>query len=431
MWSGSKSVLFAIFLLNLIENLKGVAEIEVKKCCGLGEAFNTWYGTCVTNDFHFEFKFSPTFLIKTNSTWTQSKKIVKLKKIHFDKCVGEVHRNSFQINQYGRLFQYDLDQSKTYFKNYRIFNDFCIDIDSETGENIFVVCNNTKTVKKCCDLNEKLKKIDDNSYECEASHRKEFLNDVSKFFKEKIGAELPNIEFKIKKEVLDGNYEILSEDSDSFFLQDNGAITAFQANFEEYCMEKYKDKWKVFLSVYSDEEISLQCIYIPYMEIISVIFLLFLAYYFKKERPKYKRLHRKLLTIYILFIAVELLVSGINSCLQNKYLFLIKYSSVLTSFCTLTSIWCLISIRKRRQKISGKCFVILFTIVSATYVGLFIVILIYRSELFLRHEKTVKSRTLLFIFVMLTYILDLNFSLSMGFDIAGGKRKKWSGFQKR
>ncbi len=73
-----------------------------------------------------------------------------------------------------------------------IYNDFCVDVDSESGRSVFIICENYIQIKKCCKLKQILKKTN-NRFECFESANFTYLTDINQIFKNY--DQLPNIEF--------------------------------------------------------------------------------------------------------------------------------------------------------------------------------------------------------------------------------------------
>ncbi len=159
-------------------------EVVVKKCCASGARMDTKRNIC-TGINRVEFKYD---VINTITNITQKSYQMKHFRHNYTFCQGKlISDENFKVTQDGILMNFTNIEIEKY-----VYNDFCVDVDFESGRSVFIVCENHIKIKKCCELNQILKKIDD-QYHCVRSNKLEYLTDFNQIF----GANdrLPNIEF--------------------------------------------------------------------------------------------------------------------------------------------------------------------------------------------------------------------------------------------
>lgn len=424
-----KFLFFVWILLTLVDI--GGTSVTVKKCCSLNEVYQVDSQNCIQNTQNYTFEINPIFLKRKSSKWEITAKKSNLKQLTFEYCVGEIFKsNNFVVNQYGRLFHYTNEMNDT-IKNFTIYNDFCVDVDSKNGENIFIVCNHTRVILKCCKLNERIHEEKDGGHRCLQNYSSDFPNDVVKFFRSSKHQQYPNVKFEIVNNFFNSPYIIIEEEFD-FFVRDN-LLVIDESTYDEFCLEKEQNHWIAAIRYNGSDKVE-RILFSPFLELISILALSATRFYYFREKDNCRKFRSKFLVAYTWTLSVELSVSAIIVYFPKDYLVFLKELLVLTSFCVLTALWCEISFKNRKKTFSNLSIVTLYIFFSIIYLTLFVK-LIHKYTNFL-HLRPVKkplldSSTFLFIFVMFTYAVDWNLYMNLMHDIRWKRRRKLSGFHRK
>jgi hypothetical protein len=168
-------------------NNRPTEEVVVKKCCASGARMDTKRKIC-TGINRVEFKYD---VINTITNVTQKSYKMKHFRHNYKFCQGKlISDENFKVTQKGILMNFTNIGMERY-----IYNDFCVDVDFESGRSVFIICENYVKFKKCCKLNSLLKKID-GEYHCVRSKKLVYLTDTNEIFG--TNDQLPNIEVIIE-----------------------------------------------------------------------------------------------------------------------------------------------------------------------------------------------------------------------------------------
>jgi hypothetical protein len=200
-WSHIVTLFYIIIILERVASKK----LDVKKCCPFNDLYNISSKTCAPN--HKNFK-SHTDLGKFNY---KSKM-----------CDGEfVHDfEDYKINEeFGNLVGVKNETDKIYF-------DFCVDVDSENGQSVAILCDNERTIRKCCPGGTMIHRSG-SIFQCKPSSDPVILEDILNQVEEK-----PNI-------------RILYSEHQVFFRR-NRKFTSFDQLKKFDCVDKFSNSWVLF-----------------------------------------------------------------------------------------------------------------------------------------------------------------------------------------
>jgi hypothetical protein len=201
-----------------------------------------------------------------------------------------------------------------------------LDVDHKTGKSIAIICNNKRTVSKCCEKTQKLLKSEKGVYQCEDTKEAIYLNDLADVLW-KSEKTKPNIEYKVQSYSQFQNIEIIRNYSiDQFEFDKNQTVTKFKDN-SNFCLDKFEDSWIVFTS-------NLIPIYNTYIATFSTISLVAILIAVLLIRVSFFEIENYLLWIYTICLFVALLMEAI-SALADINLVLPRDIFFAGSFCTL------------------------------------------------------------------------------------------------
>jgi hypothetical protein len=144
----------------------------------------------------------------------------------------------YKVTENGTLVRYT-SPNETY---YELYNDFCVDIDSTSGNQIVIICNNQKTIRKCCEKTLKLMEVKTGHFQCRSTKKAVLLNDLSKILWENSETK-PNLEFEPSQFSNFGNSKLVTKfDSTDFLFDENQTMVQYQ-NETEFCLDKLNEKW--------------------------------------------------------------------------------------------------------------------------------------------------------------------------------------------
>lgn len=350
-------LLYWIFLVCVINRNCEVSskKIDVKKCCASADRYHSGSKRCVANQKNIVF----------NSINFEN---INLK---FGQCDGKTILNK-PINIHKEYANLIVGNETSTFNH-----DFCVDADSETGQNVAIICKNDKIIRKCCPIGEKIKS--DSIFTCQPDKNLTVLEDIVDHVKSR-----PNL-------------KVINSASKLFYY---GELLQNFAQLNEFnCVDKFYYQWIVF-NVFK-RPLS------PWIEILSIIFIIvfvffvwvkyinsnlldifriFIRDYRKNEEPdesnknkydivsvvattshanhpvneivpsiksKYsdkKTVPIKLLIIYSILIFITHFLSICLEIFQNSKIVYYKDTFLLSSCCVLTSVWYEVCFRRRAKE---------------------------------------------------------------------------------
>ncbi len=221
--------LLIVYYLIIINKDVASNKIDIKKCCAFADRYNRMTKACVPN--HKNFKIHADF-----GNFNLKSKM----------CVGELIQNHGKnkiSEEYGNLVGVKNETDKIYF-------DFCVDADSENGQNVAILCNTERTIKKCCPAGTKIHRSG-NIFDCKPTSDPVILEDIVNQVEEK-----PNI-------------RILYSEHQVFFSSKN--FTNFDQLDNSDCVDKFNRTWVIVNKF--QRPLS------PWTEIFNIIFIvLFILY---------------------------------------------------------------------------------------------------------------------------------------------------------
>jgi hypothetical protein len=294
--------------------------VTIRKCCASSELYNFSRKLCVLNKNNLNFTVPKIHLDHNETNWQIKDEDFDVTE-QSDFCEGKVHRDDrYKVTQTGKLVKYT-QGNKTH---YEYFNDFCLEADSETGENIAIICKNWENLKKCCQLDHNFIKSN-GIFECHKNAAINFHNDVTDFYFSNY-VRKPNIKFSILEENDFKNYKVIEEFA---------GFDPFK-EFEGFCLEKIDGKWTKFLKI---REIGTRSLNISaILSVIGLISTLFTVIIYLRSNKS----HQTNIRILVLYAFALITVSIFNILIKycNLLFFLFWKDMILgLSFYVLNSIW--------------------------------------------------------------------------------------------
>jgi hypothetical protein len=283
-------------------------DFTLKKCCASSDRYNKEIRKCVPNKNFFEFKINLMVLDKNGTLWDAKVQDFSARyKQRQDLCDGvEKDDPNYKLIQNGSLVHYT-GPDQNY---YNFYNNFCLDVDHSTGKPIAIICNNKRTVPKCCDKTQKLVKSAKRSYRCEATNEAILLNDLADVLwkSEEIK---PNIGYRIRNYLEIKNIEIAKNYSlDHFEFDENRTMTKFRNN-TNFCLDKFEDSWIVLTGI----DLTTYNLYIATFSTISLVAIVVAVFI---NRILWFKIENYLLWIYTICLFTALLIEAISAFAEIK-----------------------------------------------------------------------------------------------------------------
>lgn len=308
-----------IFLLLLVK-FGDCNSVIVKKCCDTNERFNFSGKFCVSSPNNLKFVVPRIFLDHNETNWQTQEGTFEITVIP-EFCEGKAYRDErYKVTQSGKLVKYIRD-NKNYYDH---FNDFCVDADNESGENIAIICKNWENLKKCCPLHHHFIKSNE-TFQCHENNGTIFHNDVTEIY---FGNYLrkPNIKFTVLEENDFKNYKLIADFS---------GFDPFK-EFQGFCVEKFEGKWIKMLKI---EGITRQTVTVSgILGVLSLISTLFTIIVYLRSNKRQQTNIR----ILILYAVCLLTVFILKILLKfGNFLFLTFWKDMILalSFYALNSVW--------------------------------------------------------------------------------------------
>jgi uncharacterized membrane protein len=211
-----------------------------------------------------EFKYD---VINTITNVTQESYKMKHFRHNYEFCQGKfISDKNFKVTQKGILMNFTNIEIERY-----IYNDFCVDVDFESGRSVFIICENFKKIKKCCKLNQILKKTD-GRFECIESLNVMNIADFHPIIK--TDDRLPNIEFITENSINLEEYLFEMHVSD-------GTIKKLNEN-SSICIDKLSNGEWIQLDTKKHSESIGSWIWVSILGLVLILLILLIIYCFKK-----------------------------------------------------------------------------------------------------------------------------------------------------
>lgn len=220
--------------------------VTIKKCCAAADRFDTKQMKCVANQKNFPFEgLEPKILQKNSTGFFRSNKQINWQ-IKNENCDGFLYEDSFEINEFGKLFVYSKAMKNQYFNN------FCVDIDSENGGKILKLCENFIELKKCCAIDERFEPRN-TTFHCTKS---DYMTDISDYINLQ---NTQNIRL-VKNEQADfRSYKKLDLKVIEISFDEKGSLS-LSKSFKDYCFEQLVDEWIALVDGFAIEEVKNEAI---------------------------------------------------------------------------------------------------------------------------------------------------------------------------
>jgi hypothetical protein len=200
-----------------------------------------------------------------------------------------------------------------------------LDVDHKTGKQIAIICNNKRTILKCCETSQKLVKSEDNRYRCEDTNEAIYLNDLAGVLWKNEETK-PNIEYKVQSfSQFQKIQDIDSYSIDHLIFDANQTMTKFKDN-SNFCLDKFEDSWTALENYF--------IFYNTYIATFSTISLVAIVIAVLLNRNLWFKNQNYLLWLYTDCLFIALLMEAI-SAFADINLELPRDIFFVGSFCTL------------------------------------------------------------------------------------------------
>jgi hypothetical protein len=394
----NKMYLHISILLALIA--QSIAVIEVRKCCGFSEDYDSSLDKCVPKKPDHDFFMKQPVVINLGAEATlQTNPVNDSLHIKFNNCKGNLIGYDYEVNEKGQLFTYKNESDE--LSEPRFYNDFCLDY-SHLTKKIYKVCDNYMEIHKCCNTSQELAKLAEYNYTCVDRNKSTPLIDIGDFFKFE-GLRKPNLKFVIIDFIQQPGVviDILVE---GLKFEKKDGITFLISDFE-YCFDKLDGDWIVYTSKNSPAQAQVSFTTFPVVLSILCLVITFVIFC-KKDFMKHP--YMIILQFLVVCTTMEMICILIGQFYTSEYFVtFIQDCFLVLSCCSLTLIWLVIS--TKHKGFSGSDIVIT-SLIIVYYIAFFIL----RYNSYSSSEGSEKNldfdpRTLVFMFDLFAYIMIANF----------------------
>lgn len=283
----------------------------LKKCCSPAERYNIKTGRCVPIKKSLEFKINMMVLTYNNLRWVpKDEKFFAIYNQKMELCDGFLTDDpNYRVTENGTLVKYT-GQNQTY---YQLYNDFCLDTNYETGEQVVIICNNQKIIRKCCNETMELLEANKGIYQCNSTENAVFLNDLSDILW-KTEETKPNLEYDSNQQISNfTNYFKISDFKLEDFTFDENQTIQFKSA-SDFCLDKLNGKWILLAEkeMVSVQSANIATTPVSLVSLISMI-LIFGTILMNRETWISKKLVIFSLWIYTICLLLALLFEAISS----------------------------------------------------------------------------------------------------------------------
>ncbi len=388
---------------------QSIAVIEVSKCCGLSEDYDSSLDTCVPKkpDHDYFFMKQPVLINLGAEATLQTNPVNDSLRIKFENCDGNLTGYDYEVNEKGQLFTYSNEPDE--LSEPHFYNDFCLDFDSFSMKKIYKVCNNYMEIHKCCKTSQELTNLTEKNYTCVDRNKSIPLIDIGDFFK--FVARKSNPKFVINNLVQEKPGIILdiNDIQDLFEIEEiNGTKVLRKIQKFEYCFDKLNGSWTAYLNI--DIPVSppaqAQVSFAIFPVVLSILCLVITFVIFCKM-DFMKHPYMIIFQFLVICTTMEMICILIEQFYTSEYFVtFIQDCFLVLSCCSLTLIWLVIS--TKHKGFSGSDIVI-----TSLIIVYYITFLILRYNSYVIQEAKENPdfypRTLVFIFVLFAYIAIANF----------------------